>query len=232
LLLNSGLRLPAFQVVRSNLRARNRVSSRSEVVSLGQRQILGKEDRAMRHTQALQSKAEELASPTRRTANPLKSWATSPAVRRVMQGYKSRDTKPEIAVRCAVHAMGMRYRVAARPLVGVRRTANPVFRGARVAVFVDGCFWHGCPSHHAPPKTNASYWAQKIEGNKIRDQHTTALLRATGWTVLRFWSIDPDKWRPLVMSFAQFYGLGDRVQPSKLAEIPEEAYRPFESMSR
>jgi DNA mismatch endonuclease (patch repair protein) len=142
----------------------------------------------MCQTQARQMTAEPLANTTKRNMRPIKSWATSSAVRRVMQGNKSRDTKPEIAVRCAVHAMGMRYRVAARPLAGVRRTADLVFRRERVAVFVDGCFWHGCPAHHAPPKTNAGYWANKIEGNRIRDLHTTALLDAAGWTVLRFWS--------------------------------------------
>jgi DNA mismatch endonuclease (patch repair protein) len=117
-----------------------------------------------------------------------KSWATSPAVRRVMQGNKSRDTKPEVAVRSAVHALGMRYRVSARPLAHLRRTADLVFRGARVAVFVDGCFWHGCPTHHATPKTNAGYWSAKIQGNKTRDRDTNERLRMEGWTVLRFWS--------------------------------------------
>jgi len=116
------------------------------------------------------------------------SWASSPAVRRVMQGNKSRDTKPEIAVRSAVHALGMRYRVSTRPLAGLRRTADLVFRSARVAVFVDGCFWHGCPAHHSPPKTNAGYWSAKIQSNKNRDRDTTERLRMEGWTVLRFWS--------------------------------------------
>jgi DNA mismatch endonuclease (patch repair protein) len=119
---------------------------------------------------------------------PMGSWASTPAVRRVMQGNKSRDTKPEVAVRSAVHALGMRYRVSARPLRDLRRTADLVFRNARVAVFVDGCFWHGCPQHHAPPKTNADYWATKIRGNKTRDENTTERLRQEGWTVLRFWS--------------------------------------------
>ncbi len=116
------------------------------------------------------------------------SWATSPAVRRVMQGNTSRDTKPEIAVRSAVHALGMRYRVSVRPLRDLRRTADLVFRNARVAVFVDGCFWHGCPEHHAPPKANASYWATKVQSNRDRDKDTTQRLREKGWTVLRFWS--------------------------------------------
>ena len=136
-----------------------------------------------------QAKTEVAAGPARpfRTTS-LRSWASSPAVRRVMQGNRSRDTKPEIAVRRAVHGMGMRYRVSTRPLPGVRRTADLVFRRAKVAVFIDGCFWHGCPKHHAPPKTNASYWASKINGNRVRDRHTTALLKAAGWAVLRFWS--------------------------------------------
>src|ERR1700712_1508258 len=112
---------------------------------------------------------------------PVASWASAPAVRRVMQGNKSRDTKPEIAVRSAVHALGMRFRVSARPLRDLRRTADLVFRNARVAVFVDGCFWHGCPEHHAPPKTNAGYWATKIQGNKSRDVDTTEQLRMEGW---------------------------------------------------
>ena len=138
----------------------------------------------MSHPTAQQAKTRVVIGPAR----SLKSWASSPAVRRVMQGNRSRDTKPEIAVRCAVHAMGMRYRVSARPLPGVRRTADLVFRRAKVAVFIDGCFWHGCPKHHAPPKTNAGYWATKIDGNRVRDRHTTALLKAAGWIVLRFWS--------------------------------------------
>jgi DNA mismatch endonuclease (patch repair protein) len=138
----------------------------------------------MHRTKKSKSEVSESAN----SAKTIQSWAATPAVRRVMQGNKSRDTKPEIAVRCAVHAMGMRYRVAARPLVDVRRTADLVFRRARVAVFVDGCFWHGCPSHHTSPKTNTGYWTRKIEGNNARDRDTTALLKTAGWTVLRFWS--------------------------------------------
>src|SRR5580698_401310 len=122
------------------------------------------------------------------TQLPMGSWASTPAIRRVMQGNKSRDTKPEVAVRSAVHALGMRYRVSARPLRDLRRTADLVFRNARVAVFVDGCFWHGCPKHHAPPKTNSGYWATKVQGNRNRDRDTNQRLREEHWTVLRFWS--------------------------------------------
>ena len=115
------------------------------------------------------------------------SWASSDATRHSMQGNRSRDTRPEVAVRSAVHAMGLRYRVAARPMREVRRTADLVFRGARVAVFVDGCFWHGCPDHFVAPRTNAEYWAAKIGRNRDRDAETDAWLAAAGWAVVRVW---------------------------------------------
>lgn len=115
------------------------------------------------------------------------SWASSEAVRRVMQANRARDTAPEWAVRRAVHALGLRYRVSVRPEPALRRTADLVFTRARVAVFIDGCFWHGCPQHRTHPRTNATYWAEKIEGNIARDLDTTARLAAAGWTVLRYW---------------------------------------------
>jgi DNA mismatch endonuclease (patch repair protein) len=115
------------------------------------------------------------------------SWASSPATRRSMQGNRSRDTRPELAIRSAVHATGLRYRVAARPIRGVRRSADLVFRSARVAVFVDGCFWHGCGDHFTPPRTNAAYWTAKIDGNRARDADTDARLAAHGWLVIRCW---------------------------------------------
>ena len=104
-----------------------------------------------------------------------------------MQRNRSRDTKPEMAVRSAVHRRGLRYRVAARPLPDLRRTADLVFTKSRVAVFVDGCFWHGCPDHHTQPVANAEYWSAKINGNMDRDRDTDARLAEAGWTVLRFW---------------------------------------------
>jgi DNA mismatch endonuclease, patch repair protein len=107
-----------------------------------------------------------------------------------MQGNRSRDTRPEVAVRSAVHALGLRYRVATRPVRELRRSADLVFRGARVAVFVDGCFWHGCPEHFVPPRTNADYWAAKIAGNRDRDVETDAALLAHGWAVVRIWEHD------------------------------------------
>jgi DNA mismatch endonuclease (patch repair protein) len=120
-------------------------------------------------------------------ARPMGSWASSAARRRNMQAIRSRDTRPELLIRQLVHAQGLRYRVAAKPLPGLRRTADMVFRPARVAVFVDGCYWHGCPEHYVPPKTNSGYWSNKVAGNVARDRDTDRRLSDAGWTVLRFW---------------------------------------------
>ncbi len=108
-----------------------------------------------------------------------------------MRGNRSRDTKPELAVRRLVHARGLRYRVNARPLPHLRRTADMLFPRRRVAVFIDGCFWHGCPEHHVPSKSNRSYWVPKIAANAARDAETTRTLSEAGWTVLRYWSHTP-----------------------------------------
>jgi DNA mismatch endonuclease (patch repair protein) len=104
-----------------------------------------------------------------------------------MQAIRSRDTKPERVLRRLLHAQGLRYRVAAQPLPGLRRTADIVFRPAKVAVFIDGCYWHGCPEHYVAPKTNPGYWSGKVAGNVARDRDTDRRLAEAGWTVLRFW---------------------------------------------
>lgn len=104
-----------------------------------------------------------------------------------MQGNRSRDTKAELAVRRLVHARGLRYRVNARPEADLRRTADLVFTRVRVAVFIDGCYWHGCPEHFSMPSTNLDYWTGKIGRNRARDLETTSLLQERGWRVLRFW---------------------------------------------
>ena len=115
------------------------------------------------------------------------SWASTPARRRIMQAIKSRDTEPELALRRNLHAMGLRYRVDRRPLPGVRRRADIVFGPAKVAVFVDGCFWHRCPHHAADPKTNSDYWVPKLERNAERDRETDFLLTEAGWLSIRIW---------------------------------------------
>ncbi|QGQ20746.1 DNA mismatch endonuclease Vsr [Cellulomonas sp. JZ18] len=104
-----------------------------------------------------------------------------------MRANRRRDTAPEVAVRKAVHAAGLRFRVDARPLPDVNRRADMVFRPAKVAVFVDGCFWHGCVLHGTAPRTNAPYWSSKITRNKERDADTDRRLAERGWVSLRFW---------------------------------------------
>jgi len=115
------------------------------------------------------------------------SWASSRAVRSSMQANKGRDTTPERRLRSALHKLGLRYRVNLRPLPGVRRTADVVFPGPRIAVFVDGCYWHGCPEHYRPARANQQFWHAKIDGNKARDAETDRLLLAAGWVSIRVW---------------------------------------------
>lgn len=115
------------------------------------------------------------------------SWASSPAVRNVMRGNRGRDTLPELALRQLLHSRGYRYRVHRRPLKDLNRRADIVIAKWRIAVFVDGCFWHGCPRHFAPPSTNFEYWQGKIARNRARDAETTKALRRRGWTVIRVW---------------------------------------------
>ena len=95
-------------------------------------------------------------------APPRVMGRSSAARRRNMQAIRSREKKPEWVIRRLVRAQGLRYRVAAPPLPSLRRTADLVFRPAKVAVFIDGCYWHGCPQNHVPPKTNPGYWSDKV----------------------------------------------------------------------
>lgn len=105
-----------------------------------------------------------------------------------MQLQRTRDTGPEMSVRRILHAMGLRYRVDRAPLPGLRRRADIVFGPAKVAVFIDGCFWHGCPDHGRPEtKANPEYWSSKIARNRTRDADTDARLAEAGWTVVRVW---------------------------------------------
>ncbi|WP_346126716.1 very short patch repair endonuclease [Lentzea roselyniae] len=118
---------------------------------------------------------------------PPESKASSVEVRASMRGNRSKDTGPEMMLRRLLHQRGLRYRVDTRPIAQVRRKADVVFPGDRVAVFVDGCFWHGCPDHHRPATTNADFWREKINGNKARDADTNKMLQAAGWAVIRVW---------------------------------------------
>lgn len=114
-----------------------------------------------------------------------------PAVSARMSRVRQMDTKPEVALRRALHASGLRYRVQIPVLNKPRRTADIVFTRRRVAIFVDGCFWHGCPIHGTQPKTNGAFWREKIEANIERDADTTRRLEALGWLVVRIWEHEP-----------------------------------------
>ena len=105
-----------------------------------------------------------------------------------MQRVRQRDTSAESALRRELHALGLRYRVQVPVLIKPRRVADVIFAGPRVAIFVDGCFWHGCPTHASWPKKNAEFWRAKIVANQERDQDTDARLRADGWEVVRVWA--------------------------------------------
>lgn len=125
------------------------------------------------------------------SARPV-SWASSPGAQRSMKGNRRRDTKPELAVRRILHAQGLRYRVDYAPGSNRRRRADIVFTRLRLAVFIDGCFWHGCPVHANVPATHHEYWQPKLARNVERDRETTAMLEAEGWQVLRIWEhVDP-----------------------------------------
>ncbi|ARE32189.1 MULTISPECIES: very short patch repair endonuclease [Rhodococcus] len=113
--------------------------------------------------------------------------ATDPATSARMSAQRRRDTKPEIALRRELHRRGLRYFVDRAPIKGVRRRADLVFPRRKVAVFVDGCFWHSCPQHATFPKNNAQWWTDKLAANVVRDRDTDARLAEQGWTVIRIW---------------------------------------------
>ena len=113
--------------------------------------------------------------------------ASSIDVLRRMQAQRRRDTVPELALRSQLHRKGLRFRVDRVVLPGIRRRADVVFARARVAVFVDGCFWHACPQHATRPRANADWWAQKLAANERRDRDTDQRLDAAGWRVVRVW---------------------------------------------
>ena len=115
--------------------------------------------------------------------------------RRIMQSNRSRDTRPEMRVRSMLHARGLRFRVSPLVLLNGRRVRPDVaFTKWKVAVFIDGCFWHACPQHGTKPKSNTDYWLPKLAQNQARDRLNDGLLSGAGWTVVRCWEHDdPDE---------------------------------------
>ncbi|BCM86311.1 hypothetical protein mvi_47720 [Methylobacterium indicum] len=104
-----------------------------------------------------------------------------------MARVRQKGTGAELALRRALHARGFRYRLHVPVLTKPRRVADIVFPRSRTIVFVDGCFWHGCPLHASWPKSNAEFWRNKIETNRARDRDTDRRLEAEGWHVVRVW---------------------------------------------
>lgn len=127
-----------------------------------------------------------------KTVKPLPP--TSAAATAKGRANRRRDTTPERALRSELHRRGRRFRVDF-PIPAADRRIRPdiVFTGARLVVFVDGCFWHGCPQHGTHPKANAAYWAPKLAENAERDARTNRALEDAGWRVLRIWEhVPPD----------------------------------------
>jgi len=108
-----------------------------------------------------------------------------------MRGIRRRDTRPERVLRSELHRRGLRFRIDYPvPVDGRSPRPDVAFTKKRVAVFIDGCFWHGCPEHSQRPKQNSQYWGPKISRNIERDAEQDARLAAGGWMVLRFWEHD------------------------------------------
>lgn len=119
---------------------------------------------------------------------------------RRMKNTPTRDTPAELAIRRILHRRGLRYRVDYRPEASLRRKADIVFTRSRVAVFVDGCFWHHCPIHGTSPKSNSDWWRKKLADNVTRDRDTDERLTAAGWTVVRVWEHEqPDAAAEMVL---------------------------------
>lgn len=138
--------------------------------------------------------AQDIARDTTRgiAKEKLYPLPASPGRSANMKANRRRDTKPELALRSALHAMGYRYRKDLRLDLPQRRVRpDIVFTARKVAVFVDGCFWHACPDHGSKPKNNEWYWSPKLLKNVERDRAADAALAAAGWTVVRLWEHVP-----------------------------------------
>lgn len=147
---------------------------------------------ARRGSEAM-AKRKALADKTKAGRGADYPHPTNAAVSAVMRANRKKDTGPELAVRKLLFARGYRYRVNFKITVeGLSVRPDIVFVGCKVAVFVDGCFWHGCPVHGNMPKANATYWSAKRERNRLRDEKVNRILKENGWLIVRIWEhVDP-----------------------------------------
>jgi DNA mismatch endonuclease (patch repair protein) len=146
---------------------------------------------------------------------------TSRAVTAVMKGNRSQDTRPEVELRAELHKLGLRFRKDYTIRLPDRRVRIDVaFTRQRVAVFVDGCFWHGCPKHGHYPRKNVHYWGPKLERNRKRDAAVTDGLERAGWRVLRFWEHVPpaDAARQVLDALSQYPSVGLPLDQSRAAQ--------------
>ena len=122
-----------------------------------------------------------------------------------MKAVRQAGTDIELALRSALHRAGLRFRVNRQIVPLCRSRADVVFMAARVAVFVDGCFWHGCPRHGTMPKQNTGWWQEKIAANQARDRRVNDVLAAAGWRVVRIWEHDslPDALRKITRALGR-----------------------------
>jgi DNA mismatch endonuclease (patch repair protein) len=115
-------------------------------------------------------------------------WPSRPAMTAIMRGNRGADTRPEVKLRSELHRRGLRFRKHVSIVTpGLRVRPDVVFTRQRLVVFVDGCFWHGCPEHGSKPRSNVTYWEAKLARNRARDQRVADGLRTDGWRVIRVW---------------------------------------------
>ena len=136
-----------------------------------------------------------------------------------MRANRKRDTGPEMRIRRRLFSMGYRFFVARRPLGPGSSVADIVFPRARLAVFVDGCYWHGCPEHYRVPNVHAEYWGPKILRNKNRDATTDDSLASRGWVSLRAWEHEPAESAASRIALAVDQAMSPRWRPG-LASPP------------
>jgi DNA mismatch endonuclease, patch repair protein len=130
---------------------------------------------------------------------------SSPAASSVMRGNRKADTQPEVRIRKELHRLGLRFRkYLAIEAFDIVVKPDVVFPSHRLAVFIDGCFWHSCPLHGTKPQTNSRYWAAKLARNQSRDAKVGERLSAAGWNVVRIWEHVPvDKAAALIQKAMQ-----------------------------